>query len=59
MKKLTYKGKDVKVVKGEYDCFDCIFQNCESKKTQKGSERFEKANDLKCCVKANHIYIYT
>lgn len=58
MKKLTYKGKDVKVVKiKNNNCSDdCIFtEHCE-KANYKAVEKWETENELKPCDGVQYLY---
>ena len=60
MKKLTHKGKAVKVVKAEHslDCKGCIFLNKKGCKSE-SAYSFEKKYKLEGCDElANTKYIY-
>lgn len=62
MKKLTYKGKDVKVTKEskDYDCENCIFLYKDGHKCKiQSAIKFEKENKLKDCLSVGKKYLYT
>jgi hypothetical protein len=58
MKKLTYKGKDVKAVKRGKNCDDCIFYEWCNNGYTLTPTRWETESEIRGCQDTDKKYLY-